>query len=244
MSDLSGFGVTAKGLARNPLGIIALFIVLIYGFAALTLGFNSRLESAERLPLVWFLVAFPVAVLVLFGWLVSRHHEKLYAPSDFRSDDVFLKRVQITQRHTAELRADSEELKQRLREAVEELARTKSEPKDFAERVAREIEDATTFTVDASAFLERTDAIYSYPIAAFETLGNLTDEIYFKLAPKVRPYQYGEAWVLKNKGTGDVVRTLRMLTGAPAGKPLPDPRSLREAGVQAGSILVVEKPRK
>ena len=63
MSDLPTFATTAKGLARNPLGIIALFIVLIYGFAALTLGFNSRLEDAERVPLVWFLVLFPVAVL-------------------------------------------------------------------------------------------------------------------------------------------------------------------------------------
>lgn len=61
MSDLSSFGATAKGLARNPLGIIALFIVLIYGFAALTLGLNAKLEAAERTLLVWFLVAFPVA---------------------------------------------------------------------------------------------------------------------------------------------------------------------------------------
>jgi hypothetical protein len=48
MSDVPSFGNTAKGLARNPLGIIALFIVLIYGFAALTLGFNSKLEASER----------------------------------------------------------------------------------------------------------------------------------------------------------------------------------------------------
>jgi hypothetical protein len=243
MSDLPTFGTTARGLARNPLGIIALFIVLIYGFAALTLGFNSKLEAAERVPLVWFLVTFPVAVLVLFGWLVSSHHEKLYAPSDFRSDDVFLKRAQ-TQRHSAELLAEGEELKKRIREMVEELTRAKSEPKEVAERVAREIDEATTLTVDASAFLGRSDAVFSYPIAAFETLGNLTDEVYFKLSSKVRPYQYGSTWVLKNKETGEVVRTLRMLTGTPAGKPLPDPRSLREVGVQPGSTLIVEQPHR
>lgn len=243
MSELSSFGATAKGLARNPLGIIALFIVLIYGFAALTLGFNTKLEAAERTPLVWFLVLFPVAVLILFGWLVSRHHEKLYAPSDFRSDEVFLRRVQTTQRHTAELRADGEELKHRIREAVEELAKSNSGPEEVAERVAQTIEQATTFSVDASAFLGRAGAVFSYPIAAFETLGNLTDEIYFNLSPKVRPYEYGTAWVLRNKDTGDVIRTLRMLTGTAPGKPLNDPRSLREAGVQPGSTLVVEVPR-
>ncbi|HZZ68851.1 MAG TPA: hypothetical protein VFE18_11830, partial [Phenylobacterium sp.] len=32
---VENFGETAKGLARNPLGIIALFIVLVYAMAAL-----------------------------------------------------------------------------------------------------------------------------------------------------------------------------------------------------------------
>jgi lipopolysaccharide export LptBFGC system permease protein LptF len=63
---------------RNPLGIIALFIVLIYGFASLVLTFGANLQSEERLPIVWFLVLFPVLALVVFGWLVSRHHAKLY----------------------------------------------------------------------------------------------------------------------------------------------------------------------
>ena len=79
VSELGAFSGAAKGLARNPLGIIALFIVLIYGFAALTLGINSSLQSTERLPLVWFLVLFPVIVLFTFAWLVSKHYEKLYA---------------------------------------------------------------------------------------------------------------------------------------------------------------------
>ena len=65
----SSFDQTAKGLARNPLGIIALFIVLVYGFAALITAFASSLTTAERLPLIWFLVIFPVLVLVAFSWL-------------------------------------------------------------------------------------------------------------------------------------------------------------------------------
>src|SRR5256885_10550792 len=34
----------AKNLARNPLGIIALFIVLVYGFASLMVGFSDKLQ--------------------------------------------------------------------------------------------------------------------------------------------------------------------------------------------------------
>ena len=54
----------ARQLARNPLGIIALFISLIYGFASLLL--NSAAETltvAERWPLIGFIVVFPLLVL-------------------------------------------------------------------------------------------------------------------------------------------------------------------------------------
>lgn len=90
MGTIRDFGDTAKGLARNPLGIIALFIVLIYGLASLVVGFSSRLEGGDRLPLIWFLVVFPCLVLVIFAWLVSQHHTKLYAPSDYKGDEAFV----------------------------------------------------------------------------------------------------------------------------------------------------------
>ena len=95
VDSLSTFVKSAKDLSRNPLGIIALFIVLVYGFACLLFGFSAnQLQSQEKLPLIWFVVLFPVLVLVLFGWLVSRHHNKLYAPSDYRDDKSFLSTLQ------------------------------------------------------------------------------------------------------------------------------------------------------
>jgi hypothetical protein len=49
MSDqVRNFGETAKSLARNPLGIIALFIVLVYGFASLVTAFAGSFSAAER----------------------------------------------------------------------------------------------------------------------------------------------------------------------------------------------------
>jgi CheY-like chemotaxis protein len=88
---LSAFGSTAKGLARNPLGIIALFIVLVYGLAALVTAFAGSLTQGERLPLIWFLVVFPAVVLGVFAWLVSRHSSKLFAPGDFRDEGNYVK---------------------------------------------------------------------------------------------------------------------------------------------------------
>ncbi|MCM8526552.1 MAG: hypothetical protein NE327_08560 [Lentisphaeraceae bacterium] len=82
----------AKEYARNPLGIVALFISLIYGFASLLLGASAdKLESHERWPLLIFIVLFPFAVLLVFYKLVTEHHGKLYSPGDYKTDDSFLK---------------------------------------------------------------------------------------------------------------------------------------------------------
>ena len=89
---VGGFGRTAGMLARNPLGIVALFIVLVYAIAAMVLGIGgSSLGAAERILLLRFLVLFPVLVLMTFFWLVTRHHTKLYAPRDYRADDSFFR---------------------------------------------------------------------------------------------------------------------------------------------------------
>ena len=85
MSALKDFGDTAKSLARNPLGIIALFIVLIYGFASLVVGLSGRLDPGDRTPLVWFLVVFPCLVLAVFTWLVSCHHVPTASLQDIAS---------------------------------------------------------------------------------------------------------------------------------------------------------------
>jgi hypothetical protein len=39
--------------------------------------------------LVYFVIGFPIAVLGVFSWLVTRHHHKLYGPGDYKSDDTF-----------------------------------------------------------------------------------------------------------------------------------------------------------
>jgi CheY-like chemotaxis protein len=85
------FGESAKSLARNPLGIIALFIVMVYGFASLVTVFAGQFTAGERLPLIYFLICFPILVLCVFAWLVSKHSGKLFAPSDFRNEDNYVK---------------------------------------------------------------------------------------------------------------------------------------------------------
>jgi CheY-like chemotaxis protein len=96
MSEVTTFGRKAEKLARNPLGIIALFIVLIYGFAAMVITFGDALTADQKTPLIYFLVGFPVLVLGVFAWLVSRHSGKLFAPSDYRDEENYLKALTAT----------------------------------------------------------------------------------------------------------------------------------------------------
>lgn len=87
---MKAFITGAKGLASNPLGIIALFISLIYGFACLVVvGGSTNLTDDLLTVLVWFLVLFPCLILVSFLFLVVFHHQKLYAPSDYRDESNF-----------------------------------------------------------------------------------------------------------------------------------------------------------
>lgn len=92
---VKSFGDIAQKLARNPLGIIALFIVLVYGLAALITAFGGSLSESERLPLIYFLVGFPVLVIFVFGWLVSRHSTKLFSPSDFRDEENYIRTIEV-----------------------------------------------------------------------------------------------------------------------------------------------------
>jgi len=76
---------------RNPLGTIALFISLIYGVSALLLGTTvASLAPWNQTILTIFVVLFPCAVLAVFTWLVAVHHQKLYGPGDYRTDEGFL----------------------------------------------------------------------------------------------------------------------------------------------------------
>lgn len=88
-----------KDLVKNPLGIVALFISLIYSIANFLLGATaSTLTPDERKPLIIFIVLFPVLVLGVFYYLVSRHHGKLYAPGDYKEDKSFLRTLSVEER--------------------------------------------------------------------------------------------------------------------------------------------------
>ena len=84
------FGKISDNFVRSPLGIIALFIVLVYAMAGLVAAF-SRLPETHQLILIVFLATFPVLVLLVFYRLVTRYPNLIYGPADFQEEENFLR---------------------------------------------------------------------------------------------------------------------------------------------------------
>lgn len=82
------FAESALGLTKSPLGTIALFIVLVYGFASLVVGFGSGL-SEHVVPLIYFLV-FGSVSLASFGLWQS-------ATTSFMDLPISISRLEVKQ---------------------------------------------------------------------------------------------------------------------------------------------------
>lgn len=77
-------------LLKNPIGVIGLFLVLVEAIASMVV-IQSSLNDMLNLILVLFIVIFPILVLGVFYLLVTKHHNKLYSPSDYKDEKNFVK---------------------------------------------------------------------------------------------------------------------------------------------------------
>lgn len=115
--EINSFGNIAGRLARNPLGIIALAFVLVYGITGLAATSNN-FSVDQREVLTWFLVIYPCVVILVFYRLVSRHHEKLYAPSDFNDERNFMASIEAKIEQSPKLN-HIEELTNQIKEEID-----------------------------------------------------------------------------------------------------------------------------
>ena len=252
MTDLKIFGDTAKGLAKNPLGIIALFIVLIYGFATLLVAFSNRIQPNEQSAIVWFLISFPFIVIVVFGWLVSRHHEKLYAPKDYSDEESFVRSFTNRAKSGQDISHLDLTIEEKIREQIlspEFVKKLQTPPEnlidiltDAVHRTTSEIRKSEFISIKFSDISGKEDDVHSVPISTYNSINELTNEIFFHLYPKIRAFSYGHDWVLFNENSQTVIKLARMITGSGVGRPIKDLRTLEEVGINPGDTLVVTCP--
>jgi hypothetical protein len=85
------FGLTRTSSVRNPLTTIAIFagIAEISGTVVL-----PHIAERNQEIFVWFLILFPVLLVVAFFTTLNLNHRVLYAPSDYKNEDNFLRAFQ------------------------------------------------------------------------------------------------------------------------------------------------------
>ncbi|OEE76633.1 hypothetical protein [Vibrio genomosp. F6] len=161
------FTKTTKDFARNPLGIVALFISLIYGFASLLLGTAAdKLESFERWPLLIFIVVFPFSVLWVFYKLVTEHHGKLYSPGDYKNDRSFLSTLTPEEQEN-KLRVNVQEASGGLTVKAGNSSRTDSKLRDRIVNAEKYITEkiSTELGIEAEANIKVSKEKYTFDAA-------------------------------------------------------------------------------
>jgi hypothetical protein len=75
------------GPIKNPLTIIAIFAAIAEISGTVVLPF---IDKSNQAVYVWFLMIFPILLILLFFLTLNLNHKVLYAPSDYQNEDNFL----------------------------------------------------------------------------------------------------------------------------------------------------------
>ena len=102
--------------------------------------------------------------------------------------------------------------------------------------LTQKIIDKASITVDFSLFSPAL-APLKLDYAAFACVLDFMNHVWVALGNLVPPHTYGHSWVLRDKASGTVIRTLRMIKGLGPGFYYADARPLREAGIKPGMEL-------
>lgn len=102
------------GHIKNPLTVIAIFAAIAEISGTTVLPF---IESENQGIYIWFLMLFPVFLVGIFFLTLNFNHKVLYAPSDYKNEDNFLKSFG---------KATAEEKEEKLREEVKEAEESPS----------------------------------------------------------------------------------------------------------------------
>ncbi len=225
----------------HPLWVISMFFI----FTEVVLGiavFNT--EGGIQVALTWFVILFPIVNAGIFYWILVNKPQNFYPPEAYSNDESFLKAMNSEKADKLGLIAGKLETTiQDFLTSPHFVNTIASADKDKlpdilnseVQKISNEIKQAAFITVDISAFSDSSPLVL--PIDALSTIDNLTNEVYFELAPAVRPYAYGHDWVLINTETEETITVVRMISEAPAGIPLTDKRSLEEMNIKPGAVL-------
>lgn len=118
----------------NPLTIVAIFSGLAEAFAIVAL-INVPLEIQETF--VFFVMAFPILIVVLFFALLNWNHTVLYAPSDFEDESMYLESIKIRDSIKSEIIGSLSD------QSADGIALTPQQIQKVSEKVDKVIDEAS-----------------------------------------------------------------------------------------------------
>jgi len=237
------------GPIKNPLTVIAIFSGLAETSGTVVLPF---IEKAIQPTFVWFLILFPILIVILFFVTLNFNYKVLYAPSDFQSDAAFLKIMSESQSARENLINIASNIGTNENDILEILSskqfreklsftgvdKHNTDLKNTASKIAIQISKSNFITISFSEFASNIKDMI-LPVKALPTFSNLLNIIYFAIHDYVDEYTYGKTWILKDNITGKVFENLRMLKHIEYGGPYRDKRNLSEVGIEPGMVLNV-----
>jgi len=248
-------------LPRPPRVITPLWIIfLFFAFTEVVLGLAVfKTTGGIQVALTIFVMGFPLLVAAAFFYLLIYRPENIFSPGEFRSDAGYIESRTIA--YSNRPLSTQEDLNTKIEQEItqgltsgqfakrisplqgEELTEALE---DTAVTLSKEIRETNFFTVCLDRIAPDLNDL-TMPIAAFATFGGLLDEIYFRLLQSggaVPSRTYGTHWVLRNKETGEVFKSIWMLEDVGSRDPLvsalvSDHRSLQEVGIKPGMTLEI-----
>jgi len=93
-------------LAKNPLGIISLFVFFIEAIATVSLRIAVDTDYAGHI--IWFIILFPTLIVFLFFGTLWIKRESLYAPMDYSDPQTFQKLLRPMEQKVDQIAAKQE----------------------------------------------------------------------------------------------------------------------------------------
>ena len=230
------------GMVKNPLSVIAIFAGVAEISGAGVLPFISP-ENQELY--IWFLILFPFSLIILFFFTLNWNHKVLYAPSDYQKDESFLAGIRSSSASIEAVVNLEQTIESNINSGLEssnlEDIKTVEGKAKVAKAITDSIKKSSFITINAINFTGNPKDIFNLLYVAFNSLDDLTNDIYFLLENHIKPFEYGFSWVLRSKN-GNVIKNSRIITGSPKGIPCPDNRCLNEVGIEPGMEIFVTTP--
>ncbi|MFJ6831415.1 hypothetical protein [Streptomyces sp. NPDC091209] len=243
MSDESGRIAAA---ARGPSGVIALLIglgeVLVTTAAIVTSGWIQGMFSA-------FAIVFIAAIALGFFHILKSNPLILVPPDSYTQHATLNDLAEAMRKYSA---YSKETLSQATRMSAENGARLAwsqassgglRELENLVDHAVKLTEDRvaqSSVTVDISQIVPGETAGVFLPIEEETAVSTLLNQLYVQISPHVRPFTYGDAWILKD-ANGERLRDMGSLWAREHMRTPFDPRPLSDFGVKAGARLAAIK---